>query len=560
MAAGKLTEFLNKIRQKNQLDQAIKEHRKILDRNPSQVRVRQKLGELYARKGDKEQAISHLLEAANAYMNSGFMAKATVVFKQTLRLDPDDREATLNLAKLYHQGNLLADALDYYRKTAEILRKRGVESESLAMFTKIDEASLKIDYKVNLIGVALGNESSDAIVRGVVKILEDISTSDQEMFADILAMVESIFPSSAELMKQKIEVFGHMGRDEDRRHAIDGLEELYGQLGVLQEHAREIEKYREGTCEPLPAESRTEGEAVGSPTVAEAPAVEPEVEESPEIALDDKDFEEQGSVEPGSGDQVVNEIDSLVEKWKRETEAEKQVDVEAVGHAESGEEPEEETEESGLIEWEPDEISDETTPAPTPPDLDEIGFDDIPADQIEDSEIETVEDDPAPEISEDKARLVIDSGAPPSIEDDDLGRVLGDFRKKMDEQVDDSDFETHYNLGIAYKEMELFDEAVLEFKKCLHDEDRAVDVLLEVGSCLNRAGKSEEALTELEAGLLMQGLTQDHLIALKYEIGLSYQTLGRGPEAIQVFNEILAVDPAYRDVGEKLNRLEEESP
>ena len=542
MVAGKLTEFLNKIRQKNQLDQAIKEHRKILDRNPSQIRVRQKLGELYARTGDNEQAISHLLGAANAYMNTGFMAKAIVVFKQILRMDPADREATLNLAKLYHQGDLLADALEFYRKTAEILRKNGEESESLAMFAKIDEASLDIEYKVNLIGIALGNESNDAIVRDAVKFLEGIAGSDFEAFADILAIIESIFPTSAGLHKEKIEVFGRMGRSEDRLQAIDRLEDLYEQLGVLEEHTREIEKYREGISEPPPDEP---------PPAEEEPTVEPGMEESPEIALDDEDFEERESVESGSGDQVVNEIDSLVQRWEKETEADIKAGetAEDVGSGEAQkEEPQEaggmslerESEESGLIEWESDEIAEETGG---------VG-------------VGAVEDIPATETerSENKSRLVVDSGPPPGIEDDDLGRILGDFKEKMDEQIDDSDFETHYNLGIAYKEMELFDEAVLEFKKCLFDEGHAVDALLEIGSCHNMMGSAEEAVAELERGLLMQGVTQDHLIALKYELGLSYQMLGRGRDAIEIFNEILEVDPSYRDVGERRNRIEEESP
>ncbi|MFC1888828.1 tetratricopeptide repeat protein [Thermodesulfobacteriota bacterium] len=573
MVAGKLTEFLNKIRQKNQLDQAIKEHRKILDRNPSQIRVRQKLGELYARKGDNEQAISHLLGAANAYRNTGFMAKAIVVFKQILRMDPDDREATLNLAKLYHQGDLLADALEYYRKTAEILRKNGEESESLEMFAKIDETSLNIDYKVNLIGVALGNESSDAIVRNAVKFLEGIAGSDLETFADILAMIESVFPTSTELHKKKIEIFGRMGRNEDRLQAIDRLEDLYGQLGVLEEHAREIAKYREGISEPPPAESTDGGEADEPPSAEEAPTVEPEAEESPEIALDDEDFEEREGVEPGSGDQAVNEIDSLVQRWEQETEADIRAGeaAEDIGSGEARKkEPQEaggmslerESEESGLIEWEPDELAEETTTVSMPPEVDEIGFDDVPIGETGGVEVEAVEDTPAPglEAEVDKARLVVDSGTPPSIEDDDLGRVLGDFKEKMDEQVDDSDYETHYNLGIAYKEMELFDEAVREFKKCLYDEGHAVDALLEIGSCYNMMGRAEEAVAEMERGLLMQGVTQDHLIALKYELGLSYQMLGRGREAIEIFNEILEVDPSYRDVGERLNRIEEESP
>jgi tetratricopeptide (TPR) repeat protein len=62
--------------------------------------------------------------------------------------------------------------------------------------------------------------------------------------------------------------------------------------------------------------------------------------------------------------------------------------------------------------------------------------------------------------------------------------VVDDFKKNVETQIDAEDTETHYNLGIAYKEMGLFDDAVAEFDKAMNNPGRLVDSLTLKGTCL----------------------------------------------------------------------------
>ncbi|MBT0665850.1 tetratricopeptide repeat protein [Geobacter pelophilus] len=139
-----------------------------------------------------------------------------------------------------------------------------------------------------------------------------------------------------------------------------------------------------------------------------------------------------------------------------------------------------------------------------------------------------------------------------------LGSLISAFRKGVDEQLDDSDTESHYNLGIAYKEMGLLDEAIHEFRSAGRDPQRAADCIALQGLCLREKGDTEGAESVFRAGLELPVLSSEALLNLKYELSQLLEQSDRHQEAVTIYKEIVRVNPSYRDVSLHLARLSDE--
>ncbi len=123
------------------------------------------------------------------------------------------------------------------------------------------------------------------------------------------------------------------------------------------------------------------------------------------------------------------------------------------------------------------------------------------------------------------------------------------------EEISMEDAESHYNLGIAYKEMGLVDDAIAEFDKAMKNPARLVDSLALKAMCLAETGAFEEAEQFFWAVLEQPSLEAEERKGIQFELGLFYENFGKIPEAISVIEEVAANDPGYRGAGEKLEDL-----
>jgi tetratricopeptide (TPR) repeat protein len=111
--------------QKGQLDKAIRAYEKILGEDSNDVRVLLKLGELHQKKGDQRSAAEAFGRAAEAYANQGFFLKAVAVYKQLMKLAPDDVRVNERLAGLYQQLGILSDAMAQLQLVASAAERNG---------------------------------------------------------------------------------------------------------------------------------------------------------------------------------------------------------------------------------------------------------------------------------------------------------------------------------------------------------------------------------------------------------------------------------------------------
>lgn len=142
-----------------------------------------------------------------------------------------------------------------------------------------------------------------------------------------------------------------------------------------------------------------------------------------------------------------------------------------------------------------------------------------------------------------------------------LSEIFKEFREQLDELQTDEDPETHYNLGIAYREMGLLEEAISEFQKVAqaHDRGKTFKDLMQCCTLLGLAfmekGQPEIAAFWYERALRTPGLDMESILALRYDLGLAQELGGQADAALKSFQQVYAMNIDYRDVGERIASL-----
>ena len=152
----------------------------------------------------------------------------------------------------------------------------------------------------------------------------------------------------------------------------------------------------------------------------------------------------------------------------------------------------------------------------------------------------------------------------PETFDSGLADIFEEFRMAAEDEHDlqGEDFETHYNMGLAYKEMVLLDEAVREFQTAVglsmpkDGTARYLQCCNLLGHCFVQKGLPKAAVIWFRKGLDAPGHTVDEYQALRYELAAALEQLGDITQAIDAFTEVYSVDVSYRDVAEKLQELQ----
>jgi tetratricopeptide (TPR) repeat protein len=123
---------------------------------------------------------------------------------------------------------------------------------------------------------------------------------------------------------------------------------------------------------------------------------------------------------------------------------------------------------------------------------------------------------------------------------------------KFGNEMEGSDAQSHFDLGQAFKEMGLYDEAINEFRQASHDASRRVECLIMQCACLRERGELEKSTTMLLA-LLKPGLSLEESCAVKYELASGYEAAGKIEEAHLLLCEINATNPGFRDISSRIN-------
>ncbi|MBA3442491.1 MAG: tetratricopeptide repeat protein [Pyrinomonadaceae bacterium] len=198
-----------------------------------------------------------------------------------------------------------------------------------------------------------------------------------------------------------------------------------------------------------------------------------------------------------------------------------------------------------------------TTPEAIPAEADETEADEIEVDAVF---AELAATAPASSNTAINSPPVI---AQPTI-DAGLAAVFDEFRAAVEEEdpLPTADYETHYNLGLAYKEMDLMDDAIEEFQAAASivapqdGTSRYLQCCNLLGHCFMSKGMGRLAAMWFQRGLDAPGHTEDEYQALRFELGTAYEQMGDLDHALDMFTEVYGIDVSYRGVANKLRELQ----
>ncbi len=140
--------------------------------------------------------------------------------------------------------------------------------------------------------------------------------------------------------------------------------------------------------------------------------------------------------------------------------------------------------------------------------------------------------------------------------DDGFASVFSAFKKGVSETLSEGDHEAHFDLGIAYREMGLYDDAKGEFRAAMKNPESEFECRHMIGLCCFEVSQYEEAIVEFEQIIAADTASDEQKLTAHLELGRSWQQLGEPDRARCAYESVAAVDPSFCEVSELLIGLD----
>ena len=163
--------------------------------------------------------------------------------------------------------------------------------------------------------------------------------------------------------------------------------------------------------------------------------------------------------------------------------------------------------------------------------------------------------DLAAELEKELGDEVVAAAAFPQQQEQSLEEIVEGFKKGVAENLSAEDYDTHFNLGIAYREMGLLDEAIGEFQLASKAPAYLVECCAMLGICFLDKGLPELAVKWYRRALETPGLPEEQQLGLLYDLGTAQLAAGDRDTAYKTFVDIYGVNSNYRDVVARLEEL-----
>jgi len=516
------------ISQKREKD-AIAQLDTLLMREPSHIGALEKLAEVYTSLSEVEELTKVLNKLADIYLEKGFQTKGMAVLERLVDLDPDNIEYSRKLRQLQLQPSpeeekAIIPPEDFVKEEEEVapeeLPKPEPMPDRMEAVKSLGDALTEVEIFIKF---GLYDRALERLKEILPHYPQNIEV--HESLKNIY-LQKKWYEKTAHEYTLLVEICHKRGRREQAEKFIDEavrkipnqyLDPATFPVGEAEE-APVIEGLEED-AERLPfIEELGEPEALREPlptTGAEETAPPPE-----EMVIE-KELE---GVELPGGEPEEKEIEEI-----EPSPQEAQADSEAATAAER--EPFALEEE--LIPQE--EVSPlEEYPEPGPEMLEQLPF----------------------SLGERKAeeRVIEEESQKEALQE-----ILTGIKESISRQVGEEDYETRYNLGIAYKEMKLLDEAIAEFNISLKSPRRRLQSCTMLGICFLEKGDYAQAVEWFEKGLEWAD-TDEQKEGLLFYLGQGYEQLGNKEEALDKYHLLYKMNKHFPGLGKKIKELEKTIP
>lgn len=599
----KLIESATKFIVKGQIDKAIKDYEQIVALDPNDLRNRQKLAELLVRVSRKQEAIEEFEKIGKYYANNAYYLKAIAVYKQVQKLDPSVVSVSLTLAELNVKQGLEGNAIAEYNLALAAYEREGDQLQMVKIYDAMLAAypeNPNLRLKAAEFHLAIGKV--DQSYQEFTELALIMQRKGNELaFQQVCEKIQQHFPQHSGFNLHLGESFLAKG---DASGALKWLQK------AVEQDRQNLKVWDQYVAALKLANAREQLLQAYHEMLLLFPTNPDPCEGIIIFAIEDCQYEEALSLLTDMQERffAAQRLDAIEQCYQRlldslpsdlrvlhglrdiytlsgNTDGLADIDAKITKLASNQHltvdyqaEPEEEVPEESEITIEATRHEWEDTSA-VELDLSSLE-EDIP---FEIESTSQVEPEPA----------AIIAPVPPPAESDfavnweseglDLGEielvggplegleaipeevplpVAAPGKKKQSvrvgEQLEDSDTETHYSLGIAYKEMGLYDEAIKSFQIAALSTVRKVDCMTLQGLCMRDKGDyaaAEEAFTRV----LKISAAPDELICARYELAELNEHKGNADEALRLYREVVKTDPEYREVQQKIAALDKGS-
>ncbi|MFA7402829.1 MAG: tetratricopeptide repeat protein [Pelobacteraceae bacterium] len=595
----KLIEDAQKLVVRGQFDKAAKVYEQVIAIEPAAINQRQKLAEILIKCGRNDDARKEFETIGKHFSKNGFYLKAIAVYKQLQKLFPSDISLSLTLAELNEKHGLIANSLSEYKLVYDFYEKNGNIPEALSVLDRmqtVDPQNIPIKIKLAEAYIQNGKkEDSYSVFAKTAALL--LERKDNTTLSKIGTRVEQLFPDKPDFM---LEVLSEQIRQGNAAAAIDSLQgllrrnpnnkrvwDLVVQAYQLLKQPQRVKIAYQHYIKFFPAEPAAMLGLISSVTAEQNLAEALELLDQYEAALVSAGFLQQLEQIYLSLDKIdpinIRVLEGLIRiamAAGNEDEARTLTSKMQSLRSVSGTLQDDSAEPSpGFINKEP---------LATRETIDSPFFDESLPEQQAISSFKSSENESSTEIllgnefsntaidsahqldEEVEIDIEIDIDSPFGSIDQDIGTEstqdnwldsVGNLFDTIDtaprgvrfgNEMESTDAQSHFDLGQAFKEMGLYDEAITEFRQASQDPARRVECLIMQCACLRERGELEKAISMLQA-LLKPGLSEEETCAVKYELATGYEAAGKNEEANRLLNEINATNPGFRDIRSRLN-------
>ncbi len=152
-------------------------------------------------------------------------------------------------------------------------------------------------------------------------------------------------------------------------------------------------------------------------------------------------------------------------------------------------------------------------------------------------------------------RMRVEDEEPTGDEERDFAEMLSQFKRGIEANIAEEDWQAHYDLGVAFKEMGLLDEAIAEFQKALRSAAGRLRTAEALGTCFFDKGQFSVAATVMRRAIETDPSGDEAKIGLLYWLGRCGEEMGKHADAIACYQRVFALDIRFQDVAERVKRL-----
>jgi len=581
----------NKAKIQGDIRKAIECFERVYDLDPDDPNNAKELGSLYNKSGNKKKAVEFYWKSLEKYREAEYYQNATAIAQMLLRFGEDELLVKHELAFLYEKQGLVGDAVSSYEELAELYKREGDIEGVLENLKKIvDITPKKLGIRLKLAEIYENQSKLDEALseleeikgifkeQGRVEEVEEIESRIETLASRVGGMPKKTQEKVEEVKEKKVPEEMIVEFEQEGIGLVEAVEEAIEQAEV--EEAPIGESLFESTEELFDMEEEKEEAELQETDIVER--IEDTKKEDIEVTVSgwedwinlaelydsvgstdesleyynkaaEANFNKKNYDESYKIYRKIAELDSLsiISRQKMIQSALKSNSKEKAVESyfslyECLERKKAHTESKTIL----DKIE---KIDPNSAVLDEIRGKKKKTAKVEETKAAASLD--FEELFEAEVSEMISLEEEPEEKAPSLDTLLAEFKKKAREELEITDYAAHFNLGITYREMDLIEEAIDEFKKAMKAESWRLKSLEMLGLCHELMDEKKRAEDIYKMVISNKNFREDEKTAFFYHLGNLYVRQGTYPDALEQYKEIVKIDQDFADVKKKIELL-----